>query len=370
MKMKTLQQSTTITSSSPVAMLLLYVIVVILQLSGGVSVVNGQSSSYFLGQDFNVTKWMLKDPNMTDPNLDANGLTLSMIYPISNYITHDMVYMSVWDDNCQDGDVSVADWFNATLVSPNHDYVAGDGESLGMMNITIFTDPKVFNVGEAPTGVADQVRKSPNVCMAGFSVDERQTQSCISDNACTCLFSWHYPIQWWDDSAQGRIRFCLKAGIHVIGNPDQIVDQSETIITVEYDLTDGFEVSFDVAPKVQNEESARDSYGPEGFWCDRFGNEMSGDDLLYMGLPGAELSVCVIPNERTRSFNFGLRQVDSMKWVREDDNGAIVEHDEMFWYRRRQHLCDQVRLKGSLLRRTRNGPHRSPDHDARIKLCP
>ena len=41
-----------------------------------------------LGQDIHM--WMFQEPNMSNPVLDADGLSLSMVYPISDYIKTNM----------------------------------------------------------------------------------------------------------------------------------------------------------------------------------------------------------------------------------------------------------------------------------------
>ena len=178
----------------------------------------------FLGQD--IHPWMFQEPNMSNPILDPKGLTLSMVYPITDYITADMVKYELYNKNCSEGGVRVEEWFTPTLVSPSVDHVSGDLDNpqMALMNITIVTDPNSFD--NAPPEVADQ---------------------------------------WFSDGAQGsgRIQFCLLAQIHVRDDPSAIVDGSETLIIVDYDLTDGFTIEVDVDPD-RNNQTADEDYGPTG----------------------------------------------------------------------------------------------------------
>jgi hypothetical protein len=205
---------------------------------------------------------MFQEPNMSDPVLDADGLQLSMIYPVSDFITPDMVKYELYDRNCSEGGVRVEKYFNATLISPSINDGQGDGSGLALMNVTIAVDPASFN--EAPVGVSDQ---------------------------------------WYDTADQvaaGRIQFCILSQIHIAGDDRAVVDGSETIVTVDYDLTDGFSIEVSLEDK-NNEVNATEAYGPTGYFCDNDGIELNEQQLASMGDPGSELSVCVVPNERSRN---------------------------------------------------------------------
>jgi hypothetical protein len=170
-----------------------------------------------LGQD--VHKWTFLEPNMSNPVFDADGLSLSMVYPISDYITSDMVKYELYNRNCSEGKVRTDQYFNSSLVHPTPGDPQGDGSDLQLMNITIFVDPASFN--EAPPDVSDQ---------------------------------------WYDSSkgvSAGRVQFCIKAFLHLPGNVQAVVDGSETLVIVDYDLTDGFEIEVSVGA-VQNEAQAED----------------------------------------------------------------------------------------------------------------
>ncbi|KAL3917592.1 MAG: hypothetical protein SGILL_004640 [Bacillariaceae sp.] len=204
---------------------------------------------------------------------------------MADFIVPDMVRYELYDKNCSEGGVRVDEWFNATLISPTPGYVAGDGTESAVLNISIHVDPSSFD--NAPSDVSDQ---------------------------------------WFDEAnsvSAGRVQFCLAARL-VLPENEQYVDGSETLIIVDYDLTSGFVIEVNVAP-VKNIENAEQGYGPEGYWCDADFSEMGPEELQYMGLPGRQLQVCVIPDERAREENFGVESLDYFKWVRIDANGARVE---------------------------------------------
>jgi len=232
--------------------------------------------------------WYFDVPDMTNPKLSADGLSLNMIYPVSDFIKSNMVSWTVWDRDCTDG-TQVTQWFDTSLVSPTPATPQGTGSGTQILNISIAVDPASFD--GAPASIADQF-------------DLFDSEGAASGSA-------------------GRVQFCLEAAVHTEGDVTSIVDRSETMITVDYDLTSGFEVQFNVAP-VQNEENARDSYGPEGYWCDDDGNELGPTELATMGYPGSLLKVCVVPNEKTRLAGFGLDRIDSFGWVRTDEAGGRI----------------------------------------------
>ena len=232
--------------------------------------------------------WYFDVPDMTNPKLSADGLSLNMIYPVSDFIKSNMVTWTVWDRNCTDG-IEVGEWFDTTLISPTPTTPQGTGSGTQILNISIAVNPSSFD--DAPASIANQ-----------FDL--------FGENGNA-------------NGAAGRVQFCLEAAVHAEGDVTSIVDRSETMITVDYDLTSGFEVQFNVAP-VFNEESARDSYGPEGYWCNEAGEELNDVERQSMGLPGSLLKVCVVPNEKSRLAGFGLDKINDFFWVRTDSSGGRI----------------------------------------------
>jgi hypothetical protein len=61
------------------------------------------------------------------------------------------------------------------------------------------------------------------------------------------------------------------------------------------------------------------------FFCNAEGEPLTEDEKFGLGLPGAELSVCVTPDEAAReSGAFQLDQIDLFEWIRVDPNGQEV----------------------------------------------
>lgn len=227
--------------------------------------------------------WNFSAPALRDPQLDPNGLRINILYNVSDYITPSMVNYKVsnWDCN-----VTVEEWFVPSLISPDPTFIQGDGTGDGVIEIEVNVDPDAFD-------------------------------STLGDTA-----------SFWQQDSQDRyqVRFCLFTGVQTDEENPIVVDSSETQIAVTYDLTDGFALSVEVTP-VRNEENANDGYRPEGYFCNQATKvKLTEDKKDGLATPGAQLSVCVVPDERAQNGGLVLDKINEFTWQRVDSTtGVSVE---------------------------------------------
>jgi hypothetical protein len=111
-----------------------------------------------------------------------------------------------------------------------------------------------------------------------------------------------------------QIVFCVRFGLHTPGD-DVEVNFLETVITLDIDLSDGFEIgSIAVEPKDKLVRTAAQAYQVEGYVCTD--EEIEGD-LLAVRNQGAQIRVCVRPDEEARSDGIYMRRIDSFTWRRD-----------------------------------------------------
>jgi hypothetical protein len=124
-----------------------------------------------------------------------------------------------------------------------------------------------------------------------------------------------------DVSAQ--IQFCVRFGLFTDGGNTEVeVNFLETVITLDVDLSDGFEIaSIAVAPKDKLIRTAAQAYQVEGYICTE--EEVEGD-LTSIRNQGAEIRVCVRPDEDARADGIYMRAIDSFTWTR-DSPVAITQ---------------------------------------------
>ena len=93
--------------------------------------------------------WNFSAPALRAPELDPNGLRISMQYNVSDYITQEMVFFNVKDWECE---TNVSQWFIPTLSLPTADFIQGDGTGDGVIQVDVHVDPDSFE--NAPDEVA------------------------------------------------------------------------------------------------------------------------------------------------------------------------------------------------------------------------
>ncbi len=111
-----------------------------------------------------------------------------------------------------------------------------------------------------------------------------------------------------------EIRFCVRFGLFTLGPTSLEVNFLETLITLNVDLTDGFEIgSIAVEPKDKLVRTANQVYQVVGFRCD------ANDDLISDLTPinqGSVVRVCVTPDAEATADGIKMRSIDLFTWSR------------------------------------------------------
>lgn len=117
-----------------------------------------------------------------------------------------------------------------------------------------------------------------------------------------------------------RIRFCvrffLNTGTGV--SPSIEVNFLEAIITLDVDLSDGFQISnVAVEPRDKLVRTAAQAYLVEGYLCGTDRNALAAADLAAVRNQGALIRVCVRPDADARSDGVYMRAIDEFTWNRD-----------------------------------------------------
>jgi hypothetical protein len=115
-------------------------------------------------------------------------------------------------------------------------------------------------------------------------------------------------------AVNAQIVFCVRFGLSTPGDNVE-VNFLETVITLDIDLSDGFEIgSIAVEPKDKLVRTAAQAYQVEGYVCTD--EEIEGD-LTAIRNQGAQIRVCVRPDAEARSDGIYMRRIDSFTWNRD-----------------------------------------------------
>ena len=100
------------------------------------------------------------------------------------------------------------------------------------------------------------------------------------------------------EDVSARVRFCLRFGLWTNSEPANEVNFLETIVTLNIDLTDGFESSdVAVAPRDALVRTVVQVYEVDGYECDSDNIRLEGQELIESRNQGEVLRVCVTPNQ-------------------------------------------------------------------------
>jgi hypothetical protein len=142
------------------------------------------------------------------------------------------------------------------------------------------------------------------------------------------------PVYTENDAAgavTAQVRFCVRFSLGTTfndgtSNVTEEVNFLETVVTLNVDLSDGFEVTaIDVAPRDRLVRTAAQAYTCEGYFCDANEVKLTETDLATARNQGAQLRICVIPAADARTDGVYMRRIDSFEWRREDTaNGVAI----------------------------------------------
>jgi hypothetical protein len=116
------------------------------------------------------------------------------------------------------------------------------------------------------------------------------------------------------DPQGANMRFCSR---FLLKTDDATVEVTflETIITLNFDLTAGFEItSFTTQSKERFETLKQKDYGAEAYLCDPANPSEELDSNIFS--QGSVIQVCVKPNQKAIDDGLGLYSIDSFSWVK------------------------------------------------------
>ena len=227
-------------------------------------------------------KWNITIPTFTYSSLDFN-----LDFGTSDFIGAGMADYSIWDQNCQEGGVTVPD---TTL----------DG------TIDTITDPAGTGSGFRTIGVAITVNPEEISTNTNIYV-ESETNGQLS----------------------AVVTFCVRFALKTAGASPIEVNFLETIVILNVKLTDGFEIdNISVAPRDKLIRTANQVYKLEAFQCDPNKVELSTQQKQVVRNQGAIIRVCVRPDAEARPDGIKMREIQSLSYSRTapDATQAAVEN--------------------------------------------
>jgi hypothetical protein len=235
--------------------------------------------------------------NITEPTFKYDALSFDLTFTVSDFVaTAPMAEATLWDDGCKEGTNSIA---------------IGGGS--GIKSFELIT-----------TGIELESLTGDNMDR-DVSVNITLDSASISDN--TLIYS----EDTLGSQVTAEIRFCVRFGLKTIGPTALEVNFLETLITLNVDLTDGFEIgSIAVEPKDKLVRTANQVYQVVGFRCDGDNNLIS--DLTPIN-QGSVVRVCVTPDAEAVADGILMRSIDLFTWSRALPNqvtqAAIIGRDQV-----------------------------------------
>jgi hypothetical protein len=115
-----------------------------------------------------------------------------------------------------------------------------------------------------------------------------------------------------------EIRFCVRFGLHTTSATSVEVNFLETLVTLNVDLTDGFEIgSIAVEPRDRLVRTANQVYLVIGYRCNAAGVQISTTAAINQG---TVVKVCVKPDAEAEADGIHMRSIDDFSWSRVSPN--------------------------------------------------
>jgi hypothetical protein len=216
--------------------------------------------------------------NLTDPTFTYDGLRFDLDYQVNDLINDNMVAFGLFNVDCKEGGVTVAD---GILASSKEDLT-----------------------GVAGTGIGDR--------MLAFDIDLNPATITTDPN----IYS-----ESTDGSVTARIDFCVRMSLQTDSPPADVIEVNflETLVTLFVDLSDGFTIGeVAVEPKIRLITTANQVYLIDGFQCDAEGVILDAAALAATRNQGSVIKVCVQPDEEALGDGIFMRSVDSFNFIRSD----------------------------------------------------
>jgi hypothetical protein len=221
--------------------------------------------------------------NITEPTFAYSALSFDLTFTVSDFIGNkDNAHAKLYDVGCKEDGTEVA-----------------EGVGTGIKSFVLITAGADGIERPASTGDALDREVSVNITLDSAS---------ISDN--TLLYS----EDTLGSQVTAEIRFCVRFGLMTLGPTPIEVNFLETLVTLNVDLTDGFEIgSIAVEPKDKLVRTANQVYQVVGFRCDADNNLLS--DLTPIN-QGSVVRVCVTPDAEATADGIKMRSIDLFTWSR------------------------------------------------------
>ena len=244
-------------------------------------------------------KWNISE----DVSFEYSGLSFDLGYTVSDYILNNagdadpkMARVNLFDQRCKEEGVYIL----ANATTGIKSIVLNDDE--------IDPDKGVSNSGAA--GLLMNRNVGVNITLDSESISEN---------------SLLYSEDTTGSQVSAEIRFCVRFGLHTKSATSVEVNFLETLVTLNVDLTDGFQIgSIAVEPRDRLVRTANQVYLVEAYRC-------KTTEITVPGLPdkedddtainqGTVVRVCVMPDEDARADGIHMRSVDDFTWSRSFPN--------------------------------------------------
>jgi hypothetical protein len=146
------------------------------------------------------------------------------------------------------------------------------------------------------------------------TMDQQATISISVDPATITSNAAVYSESDKPGAVTATVEFCVRFGLWTDDSTAE-VNFLETVITLDVDLSEGFKIaSITVQPKDKLVRTAAQAYLVEGYVCT---DEETKGDLSAIRNQGAQIRVCVRPDEEARNDGIYMRRIDSFEWKRD-----------------------------------------------------
>jgi hypothetical protein len=229
-------------------------------------------------------KWNISE----DASFEYSSLSFKLGYTVSDFIDEaspatsgDMAKFDLYDEGCKETGTEILANSTTGIASilPDNDALtlASGSDKPGLaMNRTVFV-----NITIDPEAIA----RNPLL----YSEDTTGSQ------------------------VTAEIRFCLRFGLHTKSVTCSVeVNFLETLVTLNVDLTDGFEIgSIAVAPRDRLVRTANQVYLVIGYRCNALDEQVDSNDAITQG---AVVKVCVEPEAEAIADGIKMRSIDAFTW--------------------------------------------------------
>ena len=243
-------------------------------------------------------KWNISE----DVSFEYSGLSFDLGYTVSDYILNDnaddgMARVNLFDQRCKEEGVFIL----ANETTGIKSIVLNDDAIDGALGVT--------NADDGFAGLLMNRNVGVNITLDSESISEN---------------SLLYSEDTSGAQVSAEIRFCVRFGLHTKSATSVEVNFLETLVTLNVDLTDGFEIgSIAVEPRDRLVRTANQVYLVEAYRCttdvDEDGLPIPEPDATAIN-QGTVVRVCVMPDEDARGDGIRMRSVDDFTWSRSFPN--------------------------------------------------